>query len=48
MLHPDFRQRRRGSPSMGEVGGERVRLGLGTGESETESESEIQYWSGRY
>ena len=48
MLHPDFRRRRRGSPSMGEVGGERVRLGLGTGESETESESEIQYWSGRY
>ena len=34
MLHPDFRRRRRGSPSMGEVGGERVRLGLGTGESE--------------
>ena len=48
MLHPDFRRRRRGSPSMGEVGGERVRLGLGTGESETESESGIQYWSGRY
>ena len=35
MLHPDFRRRRRGSPSMDEVGGERVQLGLGTGKSET-------------
>ena len=45
MLNLDFLRCRRGSPSMGEVGGERVRLGLGTGESENESEI---HWSGRY